>query len=106
MGGLPVPFSVPASSMKKQLSDWGLDSIFGGGLFVAKLVAGGPAYQGGIRPNDIILKFNGKAVKTVAALRDALNACKVGDTVPVTILRGDDEVDKSVTLTEIPRTNS
>lgn len=28
-GGLPVPFSVPASSMKKQLSDWGLDSIFG-----------------------------------------------------------------------------
>ena len=77
-----------------------------GGLFVAKLVAGGPAYQGGIRPNDIILKFNGKAVKTVAALRDALNACKVGDTVPVTILRGDDEVDKSVTLTEIPRTNS
>lgn len=29
MGGLPVPFSVPASSMKKQLSDWGLDSIFG-----------------------------------------------------------------------------
>ena len=27
--GCPVPFSVPASSMKKQLSDWGLDSIFG-----------------------------------------------------------------------------
>jgi serine protease Do len=74
-----------------------------GGLFVAKLVQDGPAYRGGIRPNDIILKFNGKAVKSVADLREGLNQCKVGDTVPVTILRGDDQIDKMVTLTEIPR---
>jgi serine protease Do len=76
-----------------------------GGLFVARLVQDGPAYRGGIRPNDIILKFNGKSVKSVADLRDYLNQCKVGDTVPVTILRGDEQIDKMVTLSEVPRSN-
>mgnify|MGYP000683194626 FL=1 len=77
-----------------------------GGLFVAKLFQNGPAYQGGIRPNDIITKFNGTKVDSVAALRDALNKCQVGQTVPVTILRGDTEVDKNVTLTEMPQQDS
>ena len=76
------------------------------GLFVAKLFQNGPAYQGGIRPNDIITKFNGTKVDSVAALRDALNKCQVGQTVPVTILRGDTEVDKNVTLTEMPQQDS
>ena len=76
-----------------------------GGLFVAKLFQDGPAYRGGIRPNDIIVKFNGTKVSTVAALRDALNQCKVGQEVTVTILRGDTEVDCHVTLAEIPQSN-
>lgn len=76
-----------------------------GGLFVAKLFQDGPAYRGGIRPNDIIVKFNGTKVSTVAALRDALNKCKVGQEVTVTILRGDTEVDCHVTLAEIPQSN-
>lgn len=56
--------------------------------------------------NDIITKFNGTKVDSVAALRDALNKCQVGQTVPVTILRGDTEVDKNVTLTEMPQQDS
>jgi serine protease Do len=77
-----------------------------GGLFVAKLFQNGPAYKAGIRPNDIITKFNGKAVKSVADLREALNECKIGQQVPVTVLRGDTETDITVTLTEMPRTTN
>jgi serine protease Do len=77
-----------------------------GGLFVAKLFQNGPAYKAGIRPNDIITKFNGKAVKSVADLREALNECKIGQQVSVTVLRGDTETDITVTLTEMPRTTN
>ena len=84
---------------------FGFDLDLRGGLFVAKLFQNGPAYLGGIRSNDIIVKFNGTKVASVADLRDALGKCKVGQTVPVTILRGDTEVDKMVTLQEMPDTN-
>ena len=84
---------------------FGFDLDLRGGLFVAKMFQGGPAYLGGIRSNDIIVKFNGTKVASVADLREALGKCKVGQTVPVTILRGDTEVDKMVTLQEMPETN-
>ena len=95
------------SLIDKTLAErFGFNIDLRGGLFVAKLFQKGPAYQGGIRPNDIITKFNGTKVDSVAALRDALNKCQVGQTVPVTILRGDTEVDKNVTLTEMPQQDS
>ena len=84
----------------------GFDLDLRGGLFVVRLFQNGPAYRGGIRPNDIIVKFNGTAVDTVADLRDALGKCQVGEQVPVTILRGDEEVTKTVTLTEMPQQSS
>ena len=84
----------------------GFDLDLRGGLFVVKMFQDGPAYRGGIRPNDIIVKFNGAKVDSVAALRDALGKCQVGQQVPVTILRGDEEVNKIVTLTEMPQQNS
>lgn len=84
----------------------GFDLDLRGGLFVVKLFQNGPAYRGGIRPNDIIVKFNGTKVDTVADLREALGKCQVGQQVPVTILRGDEEVTKTVTLTEMPQQNT
>lgn len=84
----------------------GFDLDLRGGMFVVKLFQNGPAYRGGIRPNDIIVKFNGTKVDTVADLREALGKCQVGQQVPVTILRGDEEVTKTVTLTEMPQQSS
>ena len=84
----------------------GFDLDLRGGLFVVKMFQDGPAYRGGIRPNDIIVKFNGTKVDSVAALREALGKCQVGQQVPVTILRGDEEVNKIVTLTEMPQKSS
>lgn len=84
---------------------FGFDLDLRGGLFVAKIFQNGPAYRGGIRSNDIIVKFNGTKVASVADLREVLGKCKVGQSVPVTILRGDTEVDKMVTLQEMPDTN-
>jgi len=84
----------------------GFDLDLRGGLFVVKMFQNGPAYRGGIRPNDIIVKFNGTKVDTVADLREALGKCQVGEQVPVTILRGDEEVTKTVTLTEMPQQSS
>ena len=73
-----------------------------GGLYVMKLSPGGPAWRAGIRTNDIITKYDGKQVTTVADLRDMINASGIGASVTVTILRGGEEIDKYVTLTEIP----
>lgn len=84
----------------------GIDLDLRGGLFVVKMFQDGPAYRGGIRPNDIIVKYNGTKVASVADLRDALGKCQVGQQVPVTILRGDEEVNKTVTLTEMPQQSS
>ena len=76
-----------------------------GGVFVMKLAQGGPAWRAGIRPNDIITKFNGKKVSKVAELKELINDSTVGGKVTVTILRGDSEQDVTVTLQEIPQNN-
>jgi len=105
-GGVVRPYlgvSLLDQTLAKRL---GFDLDLRGGLFVVKMFQDGPAYRGGIRPNDIIVKFNGTKVDSVAALRDALGKCQVGQQVPVTILRGDEEVNKTVTLTEMPQQSS
>jgi serine protease Do len=102
-GKVSRPF-IGASLIDKEVSEkYGIDVDLKGGLFVAKLYQGGPAWQAGIRTNDVIIKFNGTKVTTVSELRDLINKSGIGTKVTVTIIRGDEQIDKTVTLAEMPK---
>jgi serine protease Do len=67
------------------------------GALVGTVAKGKPAARAGIEPGDIILEFNGKAVKNRDELVATVVATKPGSTVPVKILR--DKQEKTVSLT-------
>ncbi len=102
-GRVARPF-IGASLIDKDVAQrYGIDVDLKGGLFVAKLYQGGPAWQAGIRTNDVILKFNGNSIKSVSDLRDMINKAGIGTQVTITIVRGDEQIDKTVTLAEMPK---
>lgn len=104
-GRVVRPF-IGASLIDKDISArYGFDLDLHGGIFVMKIVTGGPVYKAGIRPGDIILKFDGAKVETVPQLREKIAGKKVGDVVDIVILRGEIERTMKVTLQEIPREN-
>ncbi|MEG0798459.1 MAG: trypsin-like peptidase domain-containing protein [Acidaminococcaceae bacterium] len=87
---------------KDLAAKYGINIDLRGGIFVMKAAVGGPAWRAGMRANDIITKYNAETVTKVATLRDKIAQGKIGDTVSVTVLRGDAEQVLEVTLTEAP----
>lgn len=75
---------------------------FHGGVYIDNMVRNGPAHKAGLRPGDIILKINGKKVSKSTEVQQAVKEAKVGETLTVTIRRGDAELDKEVLLEKIP----
>ncbi len=57
------------------------------GVLVTKVMKGSPADKAGIKSGDVIVKFNGKPVKNVAALQLMVINTKPGSKVPVILLR-------------------
>jgi aminopeptidase YwaD len=57
------------------------------GVRLTGVRAGSPADRAGIRAGDIIVEFDGKAVKDLYEYTDALNARKPGDSVKIVVLR-------------------
>jgi S1-C subfamily serine protease len=72
----------------------------GPGVFVADVVADGPASKAGIKARDVITKVQGVAVTDPKEVADAVAAHRPGDTLSVTVRHGGDdkEADVSVTL--------
>jgi S1-C subfamily serine protease len=68
------------------------------GAYVVALAPGGPADRAGIKPGDVIVAFDGKAVDADDQLRDAIAAKKPGDTATVDVIRSDGSK-ASVTVT-------
>jgi len=101
-GRIARPF-IGASLIDKEIANkYGINVDLHDGLYVMKLSQGGPAWRAGIHVNDIITKYDGKQVTTVADLRDMINVSGVGASITITVLRDGEEIDKYVTLTEIP----
>ncbi|MDD4320890.1 MAG: trypsin-like peptidase domain-containing protein [Acidaminococcaceae bacterium] len=101
-GRIARPF-IGVSLVDKDISNkYGVNVDLHDGLYVMKVYQGGPAWRAGIRSGDIITKYNGKAVSTVADLREMIDASGMGAVVSITVLRGDETSDRSVTLTEMP----
>ena len=61
---------------------------------VADVTSGSPADKAGLKVGDVILKFEGKTIKSSDELIDLVSECRPSDTVTIEVQRGD----KSVTL--------
>lgn len=64
------------------------------------VVKNSPAEKAGIRERDIILEFNGVKLTSQKNLQDVLENCKVGESVPLKVLRGEKEEELKLTLEE------
>jgi serine protease Do len=71
------------------------------GALVGSVTRGQPAARAGIEPGDIILEFNGQAVRTTDELVARVTRTKPGATVPVKILRDRQERTVNVTVDEL-----
>lgn len=69
------------------------------GVYISEITSGN-ARDGGLREKDLIIGFNGNDIKGYNDLRKSLRECHAGDTVEITVLRGDKEVTVSVLLSQ------
>ncbi|HEY5524280.1 MAG TPA: trypsin-like peptidase domain-containing protein [Clostridium sp.] len=69
------------------------------GLSVQSVIAASPAENAGIKPGDVIIKFNGIRVKTADELSKAKANINSGDTVQVVVERSGKEVTLDLQLT-------
>ncbi len=70
------------------------------GAFVTESESDGPAYGAGIRPDDMITRFDGNEIHTAAELVKYLWRHDVGDRVEVAFHHGSEEKIATVTLAE------
>ncbi len=72
------------------------------GAYVRSVVEFSPAEKAGLKVGDIIIKADGKEVKTMDELNEIKNKHSIGDTITLTINRDGTEKTVDVTLTEQP----
>ena len=90
---LNTPFS--ASEAK----DLGLPN--GGGAQITTVNPGSAAEKAGIRPNDIVIEFNGQPVRTSDELIAMVIQAKPGVSVPIKIVRNRQQQSLNVTVDEL-----
>ena len=72
------------------------------GVLVNSAIAGSPAEKAGIKPQDIITAFDGKAVNSPYELYSQVLSHKVGDNVKLTVSRNGQSLELNLTLSELP----
>ena len=88
---LPVPADA--------LSEFGLKERRG--ALVAVVNPNGPADKAGLEPGDMVLEFNGKAIRNRDDLVSSVVSSKPGSTVPVKVLRDKQERTLNLTVEEL-----
>ncbi len=111
-GSIGLGFAIPVNQVKRiseELINTGsatkpiigvtLDRSYGGeGTRVESVSPGGPADKAGMQDGDIIVGFNGERVGSATTLIVAIRALRPGDDVTVTVQRGDDTEQLTITL--------
>jgi len=80
----------------------GLGMKDGAGVIVAKVQEGTPAEKAGLQTGDVIVKFDGKPVRSVKDFRQMVADAAVGSAIKVTVLRDNKEKTIAATLGEMP----
>ena len=70
------------------------------GVRITAVTDGGGAKKAGLQEEDIIVKIENVKIRKFSDLKGQLNAKRPGDQIQVTVLRGETELTKTVTLTE------
>jgi S1-C subfamily serine protease len=70
------------------------------GALIREVLADTPAADAGLQVDDVVTAVNGEPVDAERTLRDRLIAYEAGDTVTLTVVRGDETLDIEVTLAE------
>jgi serine protease Do/serine protease DegQ len=87
--GRPVPQLPGMSVVEIERGSVLYQRLHGGGLVVSAIEPGSRAFQAGFRSGDIIYAVNRQRVQTLAQLQAALQGVERGDSVAVSLLRGD-----------------
>ena len=72
------------------------------GIYIVSIEEYSPAEKAGLKAEDVIIKADGKDVKTMEELTEIKNTHKIGDTMSIVINRDGNEKEVSVTLAETP----
>lgn len=73
------------------------------GLLISHVASGSPAATGGLLVGDVIVGFGGDRIEDAEDLITRLRANRIGTAVPITVIRGTNAVDVTVTVSERPR---
>jgi serine protease Do len=76
------------------------------GALIAKVNQGSPAADAGLKPGDIILKFDGQSVDVSSDLPPLVGSTRPGDTVDVELLRNRENLTLMVTIRELKENRS
>ena len=68
------------------------------GAYVAEVVSGSPADEAGIQKGDIIVAMDGEEITSADGMVLAVRSHEIGDTVTVTVVRGTETKNLTVTL--------
>ena len=68
------------------------------GALVTEVVPGSPAEKAGLKKDDLVVGFRGKAIEDATALQRHVGDTPVGDTAAVSVLRDGKTVDLTVTI--------
>ena len=69
------------------------------GLYIVEVNEFSPAEKAGLRPGDLIVKADGKRVKTFEELQEVKNSKKEGDTINIEFIRDGKTQNTTIMLT-------
>ena len=72
------------------------------GIYVKAVEDFSSAQKAGMKVGDVIIKFDGKDVKTMEELNEIKNSHNIGDEVKITVVRDNQEQEITITLQEQP----
>jgi serine protease DegQ len=88
--------------LTSELAD-GLEVGADAGVLVFDVQPGTPAARGGLERGDVVVRFDGRTIRSVEDLFAALRRKQPGDEVRVVVVRDGDRLTRTVRLGELPR---